>query len=68
MFINKTKGFQKHTQKLPGEKSNPGLLSDSQKYLPLFYWGFLLRNIYCNSFHEPTEMFINKTKSFQKHT
>ena len=24
----------KSTHKLPGEKSNPGLLSDSQRYLP----------------------------------
>ena len=36
----------KSTHKLPGEKSNPGLLSESQKYLPLFYRGFLFTAIF----------------------
>ena len=58
----------KSTHKLPGEKSNPGLLSDSQRYLPLYYRGLLFTEICCSSFHEPTKMYINKTKGFQKHT
>ena len=58
----------KSTHNLPGGESNPGLLSDSQRYLPLYYRGFLFTEICCSSFPEPTKMFINKTKGFQKHT
>ena len=58
----------KSTHNLPGGESNPGLLSDSQRYLPLYYRGLLFTDIFCSSFPEPTEMFINKTKGFQKHT
>ena len=67
IFINKTKGF-KSTHYLPGGESNPGLLSDSQRYLPLYYRGLVFIEMCCSSFPEPTEMFINKTKGFQKHT
>ena len=58
----------KSTHNLPGGESNPGLLSDSQRYLPLYYRGLLFTDIFCSSFPEPTEQFINKTKGFQKHT
>ena len=53
----------KSTHNLPGGESNPGLLRDSQRYLPLYYRGLLFSKIYCSSFPEPTEMFINKIKS-----
>ena len=58
----------KSTHNLPGGESNPGLLRDSQRYLPLYYRGLLFTDIFCSSFPEPTEQFINKTKGFQKHT
>ena len=58
----KPKSF-KNTRNLPGGESNPGLLSDSQRYLPLYYRGLLLNEICCSWSPEPTEMFINNIKS-----
>ena len=67
LFINKTKTFQ-NTHNLPGGESNPGLLSDSQSYLPLYYRGLVVSEMCCSSFPEPIDMFINKTKGFQNNT
>ena len=61
--LTKQRAF-KNTYNLPGGESNPGLLSDSQRYLPLYYRGLLVNEICCSWSPEPTEMFINKIKSF----